>query len=78
MGYCISVSILVFLDHFCNSKAGTATVRLYYMVSILVFVDHFCNIHKPIIEEEVRKIVSILVFVDHFCNPKSTLSGICG
>ena len=37
-----SVSILVFVDHFCNKNRNERS-ESKNLVSILVFVDHFCN-----------------------------------
>ena len=61
----LNVSILVFVDDFCNLEREYEDRMLY--VSILVFVDDFCNVEE--IEALNERIwVSILVFVDGFCN----------
>ena len=38
-----NVSILVFVDDFCNLVVGLAAFTIAFPVSILVFVDDFCN-----------------------------------
>ena len=64
---CVWVSILVFVDEFCNKDNEYRCVSGVLFVSILVLVDDFCNVVKEM-GMGIKEIVSILVFVDGFCN----------